>query len=57
MFEVPESDIVSVKIDGDVILGKKPIEFVRKPKEAESEGDKTTNENLDIQENKAKTYA
>ena len=29
MFEVPESDIVEVRIDEEVIKGNKPIEFVR----------------------------
>jgi hypothetical protein len=29
MFEVPESDIISVRIDEDAIEGKKPIEYVR----------------------------
>lgn len=57
MFEVPESDIECVKIDENVILGKKPIEFIRKLKEADSDSDKSTNDNLDVQENKAKTYA
>ncbi|RNA26258.1 ATP-dependent Clp protease ATP-binding subunit clpX- mitochondrial isoform X2 [Brachionus plicatilis] len=55
MFEVPESNIVSVRIDEDVILGKKSIEFIRKSEE--SEADKASNESLDEQEDKAKTYA
>lgn len=55
MFEVPESDIECVKIDEDVILEKKPIEFIRKIEETET--DKTSNESLDEQEDKAKTYA
>jgi hypothetical protein len=29
MFEVPGSDIVSVRIDEDVVASKKPIEYVR----------------------------
>ncbi|CAF0749349.1 unnamed protein product [Brachionus calyciflorus] len=58
MFEVPESDIECVRIDEDVILGKKQIEFIRKSKNVEeSEVDKGINDNLDVQENKAKTYA
>ena len=32
MFEVPESDIIGVKVDHEVILGKKPVEYVRAPK-------------------------
>ena len=69
MFEVPESDIVCVRIDEDVISGKKPIEYVRSKREdskaskAESsaEEDKvasSTGENVDSErKSKAKTYA
>lgn len=39
MFEVPDSDIVAVRIDEEVLAGKKPIEYVRKPK---SESSNTT---------------
>jgi ATP-dependent protease Clp ATPase subunit len=59
MFEVPESDIVCVKIDEDVILGKKPIEYVRSSARTHEdiESDKIS-DNLDAeQESKAKTYA
>lgn len=59
MFEVPESDIVCVKIDEDVILGKKPIEYVRSSARTneDMESDKIS-DNLDAeQESKAKTYA
>lgn len=68
MFEVPESDIVCVKIDDQVVLGQKPIEFVRKPasdnesapstdsaQEEYSDAEKI-NES-DEQKSKAKTYA
>lgn len=67
MFEVPESDIICVKINEDVILGKKPIEFVRRAasndnkdsEQAGNESEKLSSENLDNgeQESKAKTYA
>ncbi len=65
MFEVPESDIVCVKIDENVILGKKPVEFIRAtPTPAatttneSAEADKNVGENLDgEQQSKAKTYA
>ena len=40
MFEVPESDIIGVRIDEDVIAGKKAIEYVRK-----KEGDEAKNAN------------
>lgn len=55
MFEVPESDIECVRIDENVILGKKPLEYIRKSEETET--DKVSNESLDEQQDKAKTYA
>ena len=64
MFEVPESDIVGVHIDEDVVIGKKPIEFIRSLSNQNSdiEGsdiDSEKNvENLEsIEKSKAKTYA
>ena len=64
MFEVHESDIVGVHIDEDVVLGKKPIEFIRSLSNQNSdiEGsdiDSEKNvENLEsIEKSKAKTYA
>jgi hypothetical protein len=42
MFEVPESDIIAVNVDEDVILGKKQVEYIRapsKPKTDEKEED------------------
>ncbi len=65
MFEVPESDIIAVHIDEDVVLGKKPIEFIRSSSNNNSDidgapeldSDKNV-ENLDgIEKSKAKTYA
>ena len=29
MFEVPESDIIGVKVDEHVISGEKPVEYIR----------------------------
>lgn len=65
MFEVPESDIIGVKIDEHVIQGKKPIEYIRSTKsstesttpgaETDSEAEKL-NENLHSSKSKAKTY-
>jgi len=59
MFEVPESDIICVKIDEDVIMGKKPIEYVRSSARTTEDIDSDKiNDNLDAeQESKAKTYA
>lgn len=71
MFEVPESDITCVKIDGQVVLGQKPIEFVRKQPSSSSESDSsssgsTTSSGSELneteksdgeQQSKAKTYA
>ncbi len=55
MFEVPESDIITVKVDEDVILGKKGVEYVRRTVEKEEKGQ---DESLETEEeNKAKTYA
>ena len=37
-FEIPGSDIVGIIVDGDVVSGKKEIEFVRtSPEETEAE--------------------
>jgi hypothetical protein len=66
MFEVPESDIVCVRIDEEVIMGKKPVEFIRQEKPAvpssanaaDLDAEKTSNDTLDgEQKSKAKTYA
>jgi len=65
MFEVPDSDIVAVRIDEDVILGKKPIEFIHEPSKLKKSSENATNnedknsESLDNSEHKsqAKTYA
>jgi hypothetical protein len=68
MFEVPESDIISVRIDEDVITGKKPIEYVRRAKRDESANksdaggeeanDKSSTSELDTEpKSKAQTYA
>jgi hypothetical protein len=46
MFEVPESDIISVRIDEDVITGKKPIEYVRS-KRADTPADKSADDSGD----------
>jgi len=57
MFEVPDSDIVAVKVDEGVILGKKPVEYIRKPKTEESK-QSNVDENMEADvETKAKTYA
>lgn len=53
MFEVPESDIVTVKVDEDVILGKKSVDYIRAPINKDSTEDTLEN----IEESKAKTYA
>lgn len=64
MFEVPESDIVSVHIDEEVILGKKSVQFVRRPpiedsEKTESSDDTQTKsaESVETEQSKAKTYA
>ena len=68
MFEVPESDITGVFIDEEVVLGKKPVEFIRTKNDnsdASNNNDSTTDldsdkniENLEnLQKSKAKTYA
>jgi hypothetical protein len=63
MFEVPESDIVSVHIDEEVILGKKSVQFVR---QSPIENNKTESsddtqgksaEPVETEQSKAKTYA
>ena len=62
MFEVPESDIVRVRVDEDVILGKKPIEYIRAtvPPDANKSIDSNEAESSSLdgeQKSKAKTYA
>ena len=73
MFEVPESDITCVKIDDEVVLGKKSVEFVRKSAATtKSSGDSKSDASSesgsgefadseksesDEQKSKAKTYA
>ena len=53
MFEVPESDIISVHIDEDVVLGKKPIEFVRASNQNTDNIDAV---DLDSEKNAESTY-
>ena len=36
MYEIPGSDIVGIIVDGDVVSGKKEIEFVRTSKSEET---------------------
>jgi hypothetical protein len=68
MFEVPESDIVGVKIDEGVVLGKKPIEYIRKTPDETSDAAAATSSEAESDKNgettpaneeksKAKTYA
>ena len=66
MFEVPKSDITCVKIDDQVVLGKKEIEFVRKSPSSESSSNGSSSGNGELneseksdaeQQSKAKTYA
>jgi hypothetical protein len=59
MFEVPESDIIGVKVDHEVILGKKPVEYVRAPKveEVKEQNNEDSIESELNDEGKAKTYA
>ena len=58
MFEVPESNIVAVKVDHDVILGKKPVEYVRSPKvETKVPSSEEGLEGEVADEGKAKNYA
>ena len=66
MFEVPGSDIITVRIDDQVILGKKPIEFIRADPSSTPESttkpaaeENAENNNIDNNEHKskAKTYA
>lgn len=42
MFEVPESDIECVRIDQDIVTGKKPIEYIRKSDSSKSTTTTTT---------------
>lgn len=37
MYEIPGSDIVGIIVDGDVVSGKKEIEFVRTSSEEPTE--------------------
>jgi len=63
MFEVPESDIVSVHIDEEVIMGKKSVQFVRRPPiesskvESSEDTQAKSSETVETEQNKAKTYA
>jgi hypothetical protein len=65
MFEVPESDIIRVRVSKDVILGKKPIEFIRstetsKNSAAAAAATTDSNESIEVEnelKSKAKTYA
>jgi ATP-dependent Clp protease ATP-binding subunit ClpX len=65
MFEVPESDIIAVYIDEDIVLGKKSIDYIRSPKSSKtdsvdsSELDESQDKNVENLDNvqKAKTYA
>ena len=64
MFEVPESDIIRVRVSEDVILGKKPIEFIRSTNTETSKNSAAattdSNESIEVEnelKSKAKTYA
>ena len=63
MFEVPESDIIRVRVSKDVILGKKPIEFIRSTETSKNSAAAATtdsNESIEVEnelKSKAKTYA
>lgn len=66
MFEVPESDIECVRIDQDIVTGKKPIEYVRKSDSSKSTTTTTTTTSSTTteefteggeQKSKAKNYA
>lgn len=60
MFEVPDSDIVKVCIDENVILGKKEPEYIRvanKNSQAENLDIEKNGDGLDEQKDKAKNYA
>ena len=64
MFEVPESDIIRVRVSKDVILGKKPIEFIRSTEtsknSAAAAATTDSNESIEVEnelKSKAKTYA
>lgn len=66
MFEVPESDIECVRIDQDIVTGKKPIEYVRKSESSKSTTTTTTTTSSTTteefteggeQKSKAKNYA
>ena len=60
MFEVPDSDIVKVCIDENVILGKKEPEYIRvanKNSQAESLDLEKPGDTLEEQKDQAKTYA
>lgn len=37
MFEVPESDITSIVLNGDTVRGQEPIKYVRKKRTNESD--------------------
>lgn len=54
MFEVPESDIICVRVDKQVINGTKPIEYIRAIR---TNDNNDTTEQQQEQADKAKTYA
>lgn len=56
MFECPESDIIAVRVDEDVILGNKPADYIRDPSKTESKSEQV--DDVDAEESKkATTYA
>ncbi len=48
MFEVPESDIIGVKVDEHVISGERPVEYIRstEKKTEDKEQAEETSENI-----------
>ena len=55
MFECPESDIIAVRVDEDVILGNKSVDYIRDPSKTEP---KDQVDEVDTEESKkATTYA
>jgi len=55
MFECPESDIIAVRVDEDVILGNKSVDYIRDPSKTEL---KDQVDEVDTEESKkATTYA
>ena len=61
MFEVPESDITCVRVDEDVINEKKPIEYIRAPKQQDDSANMNFSDSSKQQGttevDKAKNYA